>query len=65
MAESRAYVSEDLLHSNAFVQHVNTDTIRHYQRAFHASGTPLESVHIWLRPEPKRASDRIRCETRS
>jgi len=27
VAESRAYISPDLLHSNAFVQHVTNETI--------------------------------------
>jgi hypothetical protein len=47
VAESRVYVSPDLLHSNAFVQHVTNDSIRHYQRVFAAGGTPLVNVHIW------------------
>jgi hypothetical protein len=47
VAESRVYASPDLLHSNAFVQHVTNDSIRHYQRAFAVAGRPLFHVHIW------------------
>ena len=47
VAESRAYISPDILHSNAFVQHVNEDTIRHYQAVIRSAGCALEHVHVW------------------
>jgi hypothetical protein len=47
VAESRAYLSPDILHSNAFVQYVNEDTIRHYQGVFKSAGRTLKHVHFW------------------
>lgn len=41
------YLSPDLLHSNAFVQHITTDAIRYYQTVFKEEGLVLEHVHIW------------------
>jgi hypothetical protein len=47
VAESRVYISPDLSHSNAFVQHITEDSIRHYQPVFAAAGRQVKNVHIW------------------
>ena len=46
-ARSHVYMSADLSHSNAFVQHVMDGLISDYAKEFQSSGRELEHVVIW------------------
>ena len=46
-ARSHVYMSADLSHSHAFVQHVMDGLISDYAKEFQSSGRELEHVVIW------------------